>query len=128
MKKVTSFQWLSLAVALDAGIIVRRLWTVSKFYFPLLPYRTLSDWITYDPDVFTWYAFIIAGVVGIIMARRNRLPLLYWNLWYLAVLAPASFYAPFGSSVERPLLVTGSIIASVAAYLSHRQVKAALAS
>jgi hypothetical protein len=128
MKKMTSSQWLSLAVGVDAGIIVRRLWTVSKYYFPLVPYRTLSDWITYDPDVFTWYAFFIAGIIGIIMARRNRLLLVYWNLWYLAMLAPALFYAPFGSSVERPLLVTGSIIASVAGYFSHRQVKAALAS
>lgn len=125
---MTSARWLSLAVGLDAVIIARRFWTVSAYFMPLVPYRTLSDWITYDPDMFTWYAFIIAGIVGIFMARRNRLALLYWNLWYLAMLAPASFYAPFGSSVERPILITGSIIASIATYCSHRKIKATLAS
>jgi hypothetical protein len=124
MKKVRFSQWLLLAVGIDALMIVRRLWSVSKDFFPLLPYRTLSDWTTYDPEVFAWYAFFVAGIVGVMMARRNKLPLLYWNLWYLVMLAVASFNAPFGSSTERPLLIAGSIIAVVAIYVSHRQVQA----
>lgn len=117
MTKTPISRWLFLAVGVDAIIIIRRLWTLAQHFYP---HRTLSDWIAFDPNVPIWGAFIIAGIVAIIMAGRNRLTLLYWNLWYLAMLA---FYAPPGSSLERPLLITGSIAAAIATYISHRQIK-----
>jgi hypothetical protein len=85
-------------------------------------HRILATW-TGEAEVSLWAAFFLAAIVGIFMARRDARPLLYWNLCCLATLIVASVLLV--TIVERRLYIACPIVAAVAAYSSHRQVKSA---
>ena len=79
----------------------------------LLPYRTVNDWIS-DPCLYL--IFYGSGFVGIQMAvTGDRRPLLFWDVVYLVLLVPLPFV--------RPVWFFGAVIATIATYIGHRQMR-----
>ena len=97
----------------------------------LLPYRTVTDW-TSDPDGCIWLIFYGLGFVGIQMAvTGDRRPLLFWNVVYLALLVPFERWSAmsletllrYPSNLVRPVWIFGAVIATIATYIGHRQMR-----
>ena len=126
-------RWLGLGLTLNVSIMVWRFWVITNFLISLLPYRTVADW-TRDPDSWLWLIFYGAGFVGIQMAvTGDRRPLIFWDVVYLAILLPA--WAPqwfqmgldtllrYPSNLVRPIWISGAVIATIATYIGHRQMR-----
>ena len=106
-------------------MIVRRLWDLSWKLFPHGGYRgqrALAAW-TGEQEVYLWAVFFLAGIGGILMARRDTRPLLYWNLCSFVTLTAA--YPPLIGDIEHALFIAASLVAAVSIYLSRRQTNAA---
>jgi hypothetical protein len=124
-------RWLGLGLILDISIMVWRFWWVTDHLIALLPYRTVTDW-TRDPDLWIWVIFYGAGFVGILMAvTGDRRPLLFWNVCYLVLLVPAWIRFPmsmdillrYPSNLEYPIRIFAVVIATIAIYIGHRQMR-----
>jgi hypothetical protein len=79
----------------------------------LLPYRTVTDWISDPPILLIFYG---SGFIGIQMAvTGDRRPLLFWDVVYLVLLVPLPF--------ARPVWFFGAVIATIATYIGHRRMR-----
>jgi hypothetical protein len=84
---------------------------------PLLPYRTVTDWIR-DPDLLLYVIFYGLGFVAVRMAvTGDRRPLLFWNVCYLSILVPPS------KNPVVHILILGAVIATIAVYIGDRRMR-----
>jgi hypothetical protein len=111
--------------------MVWRFWYFTDQLIALLPYRTVTDW-TRDPNLFIWVIFYGAGFVGIRMAvSRDRRPLLFGNVCYLVLLVQGQVRSPmsieillqYPSNLVGPIMIFGGVIATIAIYIGHRQMR-----
>ena len=108
-------RWLGLGLILNISIMVWRFWVCTDQVTALLPYRTVTDWIS-DPDPCMYLIFYGSGFVGIQMAvTGDRRPLLFWDVVYLVLLVPLP--------LVRPVWFFGAVIATSAAYIGHRRMR-----
>ena len=124
-------RWLWLGLILNISIMVWRFWTISDSAIALLPYRTVTDW-TRDPEGCIWLIFYSLGFVGVWMAvTGHRLPLLFWNVVYLALLVPFWRWSPmslenllrYPSNLVRPVWILGMVVATIALYIGDRRMR-----
>jgi hypothetical protein len=124
-------RWLWLGLILNISIMVWRFWVCTDHVAALLPYRTVTDWIS-DPDPCIYLIFYGSGFVGIQMAvTGDRRPLLFWNVVYLALLVPFERWSPmsletllrYPSNLARTVWVFGAVIATIATYIGHRRMR-----
>jgi len=118
--------WLWLAIVIDASIVLIRLLPTGARIIAFLPHRSVVDW-TKDLDLILFVVFICAGAVGIVWAARGKfLPLLFWNLCYLAILMPGlvrsigttTTFSPPLFFALRPWLAS---IAALSLYVARKQ-------
>jgi hypothetical protein len=108
-------RWLWLGLILNISIMVWRFWVSTDLVIALLPYRTVTDWIS-DPDPCMYLIFYGSGFVGIQMAvTGDRRPLLFWDVVYLVLLVPLP--------LVRPVWFFGAVIATIATYIGHRRMR-----
>ena len=106
-------RWLGLGLILNISIMVWRFWVSADQVIALLPYRTVTDWISDPPMYLIFYG---SGFVGIQMAvTGDRRPLLFWDVVYLVLLVPLP--------LERPVWFFGAVIATIATYIGHRRMR-----
>ena len=106
-------RWLWLGLILNISIMVWRFWVSADQVIALLPYRTVTDWISDPPMYLIFYG---SGFVGIQMAvTGDRRPLLFWDVVYLVLLVPLPF--------ARPVWFFGAVIATIATYIGHRRMR-----
>jgi hypothetical protein len=99
-------RWLWLGLVLNISIMVWRFWVIAYQAIALLPYRTVTDWISEPPVLLIFYG---AGFFGIQMAvTGDRCPLLFWDVVYLALIVPL-----------RPVWLFGAAAATIATYIGH---------
>lgn len=111
-------RWLWLGLILNISIMVWRFWVIGVSLIALLPYRTVTDWIS-DPDPCMYLIFYGSGFVGIQMAvTGDRRPLLFWDVVYLVLLVPLP--------LVRPVWFFGAVIATIATYIGHRRMRTEL--
>src|SRR5262245_24358663 len=124
--------WLWLAIILDATIVVRRLSYEIASILSVLPYRSVTEWKT-ATDLLIGVVFHSACCFAIVMAlNRDRGPLIFWNLCYLAVLVAVVVRFPlditsllirFGTSVERSFIMVGLVVATIATCMAGRHMQ-----
>jgi len=108
-------RWLWLGLIFNISIMVWRFWAISDSLIALLPYRTVTDWIS-DPDPCIYLIFYGSGFLGIQMAvTGDRRPLLFWDVVYLVLLVPLP--------LVRPVWFFGAVIATIATYIGHRRMR-----
>src|SRR5688572_30795939 len=106
-------RWLWLGLILNISIMVWRFWVSADQVIALLPYRTVTDWISDPPMYLIFYG---SGFIGIQMAiTGDRRPLLFWDVVYLVLLVPLPF--------ARPVWFFGAVIATIATYIGHRRMR-----
>jgi len=106
-------RWLWLGLILNISIMVWRFWVCMGLLIALLPYRTVTDWISDPPMYLIFYG---SGFVGIQMAvTGDRRPLLFWDVVYLVLLVPLP--------LVRPVWFFGAVIATIATYIGHRRMR-----
>src|SRR5687768_18550408 len=97
-------RWLWVGLILNIAVMVWRFLVSANMVIALLPYRTLSDWISDPPMYLIFYG---SGFVGIQMAvTGDRRPLLFWDVVYLALIVPLPHV--------RPVWFFGAVIATIA--------------
>ena len=124
--------WLWLALILDIPIMARPFWQAAKQISILLPYRSVTDWVS-DPIWVLSAVFECLGFIGVIMAfLGDRRALLFWNLCHLILGLTVSFSLSmnmaevlirFTTSPEPLILIAASVLATVAAFLANRQIQ-----
>src|SRR4030095_13480234 len=108
-------RWLWQGLILNISIMVWRFWVCTDQVIALLPYRTVTDWIS-DPDPCIYLIFYGSGFVGIQMAvTGDRRPLLFWDVVYLVLLVPLP--------LVRPVWFFGAVICTSATYIGHRRMR-----
>ena len=106
-------RWLGLGLILNISIMVWRFWVSADQVIALLPYRTVTDWISDPPMYLIFYG---SGFIGVQMAvTGDRRPLLFWDVVYLVLLVPLPF--------ARPVWFFGAVIATIATYIGHRRMR-----
>ena len=111
-------RWLWLGLILNVSIMVWRFWVCADQVIALLPYRTVTDWIS-DPSMYL--IFYGSGFVGIQMAvTGDRRPLLFWDVVYLVLLVPLP--------LVRPVWFFGAVIATIATCIGDRRMRGELRS
>jgi len=124
--------WLWLALILDIPIMARPFWQAAKQISILLPYRSVTDWVS-DPIWVLSAVFACLGFIGAVMALMgDRRALLFWNLCHLILGLTVSFSLSmnmaevlirFTTSPEPLILIAASVLATVAAFLANRQIQ-----
>jgi hypothetical protein len=128
MQVGTLSRWLWLSLIVDTVLVVSRFRYIASRAVPLLQYRTAINWAR-ELDLILLAVLFVAGFVGMVMAFRGKcLPLLYWNLCYLAVVVTANFsfsmdMASFISrfTIERSILIAAPTLAAVALCIDYLQ-------
>ena len=106
-------RWLWLGLSLNISIMVWRFWVSADQVIALLPYRTVTDWISDPPMYLIFYG---SGFIGVQLAVTGDLrPLLFWDVVYLVLLIPLPF--------ARPVWFFGAVIATIATYIGHRRMR-----
>ena len=109
-------RWLWLGLILNISIMVWRFWVSADQVIALLPFRTVTDWISDPPMYLIFYG---SGFVGIQMAvTGDRRPLLFWDVVYLVLLVPLP--------LVRPFWFFGAVIATIATYIGDRRIRGEL--
>ena len=121
-----------LALILDIPIMAFFFWGTAHQVSMLLPFRTVADWAA-DPDLLLAALFASLGFIAIVMALQgDRWALLFWNVGHLVLgfafnlsfsMTMSDVLRRFSVSPMLPIVMSASVIATIAAYMANRQVR-----